>query len=158
MSTSEGPKSRHKSDNSPSRQQKLDNGLQFDETNTFSDLIPKTTTFATVVSDSDSDGEEFKKNPFLDPDVAEHWRTVYENAQYESRHVFDPTLTWTEEEEKTIKRLLDWRVCLWACIMFFGLQVDRGNLVQAVSANMLSDLKLTTNGEPSRLPGVWRRR
>lgn len=30
--------------------------------------------------------------------------------------------------------------------MFFGLQVDRGNLVQAVSDNMLDDLDLSTNG------------
>lgn len=29
--------------------------------------------------------------------------------------------------------------------MFFGLQVDRGNLVQAVSDNMLDDLNLNTN-------------
>lgn len=31
--------------------------------------------------------------------------------------------------------------------MFFGLQVDRGNLVQAVSDNLLDDLGLSTNGE-----------
>lgn len=91
--------------------------------------------------------ESYEKNPFLDEAVAEHWRQVYHDSQYECRHVFDPTLTWSEEEEKAIIRKLDWRVCLWACIMFFGLQVDRGNLVQAVSDNMLDDLGLNTNGE-----------
>jgi len=53
-------------------------------------------------------------NPFKDPTVAQHWREVYENSQYECRHVFDPTLTWSEEEEKRLVRKLDWRVCLWA--------------------------------------------
>ncbi|KAF9895354.1 hypothetical protein FE257_000258 [Aspergillus nanangensis] len=84
-------------------------------------------------------------NPFADPEVAERYALVYEKAQYECRHVFDPTLTWTAQEEKKLVRKLDWHVCLWACVMFFGLQVDRGNLVQAVSDNLLDDLNLTTN-------------
>ncbi|EAW12293.1 putative MFS transporter [Aspergillus clavatus NRRL 1] len=84
-------------------------------------------------------------NPFADPEVAERYRLLYEKAQYECRHVFDPSMTWTPEEEKKLVRKLDWHVCLWACVMFFGLQVDRGNLVQAVSDNLLDDLNLTTN-------------
>jgi hypothetical protein len=31
--------------------------------------------------------------------------------------------------------------------MFFGLQVDRGNLVQAAADNLLHDLKVNTNGK-----------
>ncbi|KAK7716653.1 hypothetical protein SLS63_011078 [Diaporthe eres] len=89
--------------------------------------------------------EGYGENPFRDEAVAEHWRQVYHDSQYECRHVFDPALTWSQEEEKAIIRKLDWRVCLWACCMFFGLQVDRGNLVQAVSDNMLDDLGLNTN-------------
>ena len=53
-------------------------------------------------------------NPFADPEVAERYAVLYEKAQYECRHVFDPTMTWTPEEEKAIVRKLDWRVCLWA--------------------------------------------
>lgn len=97
-------------------------------------------------SDDDGSAYELEKNPFLDPDVAAYWKGVYENASYECRHVFDPTFTWSAEEERALVRKLDWRVCLWACVMFFGLQVDRGNLVQAVSDNLLPELGLTSNG------------
>jgi hypothetical protein len=34
-------------------------------------------------------------------------------------------------------RKLDWRVALPACIMFFALQLDRGNITQAISDTML---------------------
>lgn len=54
------------------------------------------------------------KNPFKDPVVAERWRVQYETSKYECRHLFDPVLSWTEEEEKRLVRKLDWRVCLWA--------------------------------------------
>jgi hypothetical protein len=60
------------------------------------------------------DGDFAGKNPFADPDVAAYWKGVYDEATYECRHVFDPNLTWSEEEEKRIIRKLDWRVCAWA--------------------------------------------
>ncbi|EPE06865.1 allantoate permease [Ophiostoma piceae UAMH 11346] len=113
------------------------------------DDTKETSTHAFPLGDASSsdDGEAFalEKNPFADPRVAQHWREVYEKASYECRHVFDPAITWSEEEEKKLVRKLDWHVCLWACVMFFGLQVDRGNLVQAVSGTLLKDLGLSTN-------------
>jgi len=97
-----------------------------------------------VVSARDSDSS-LSTNVFSDPEVAAHFVAVYEGAKYESRHVFDASLTWSKEEEKKLVRKLDWRVCTWACVMFFALQMDRGNITQALSDNMLSDLKLNTN-------------
>ncbi|KAG5355728.1 putative transporter [Yarrowia sp. B02] len=90
-------------------------------------------------------GSGGNKNPFSDPAVAEKFRNLYEESQYESRHVFDPEFEWTKEEEVRVKRKLEWRVAGWACIMFWGLQIDRNNLSQAVSDNLLGDLKLTTD-------------
>lgn len=84
-------------------------------------------------------------NPFRDLKVAEYYVDLYEKASYECRHVFDPALEWEKKEERKLVRKLDWHVCTWACIMFFALQVDRGNLAQAVSDNMLDELGLTTN-------------
>jgi hypothetical protein len=57
------------------------------------------------------------RNPFLDPEVAERYAQIYEDAEYECRHAFDPKLTWTREEEKAIVRKIDWHVCLWAVSM-----------------------------------------
>jgi hypothetical protein len=115
MASTHDSKSAHASASSPQRQEKTNDGLQFDEATAFSaDPVPKSGAFVSAASDSDEDGNEIKKNPFLDPDVAEHWSMVYEKAEYECRHVFDPSFTWTEEEEKKLVRRLDWRVCLWA--------------------------------------------
>ncbi|KAF2435856.1 MFS general substrate transporter [Tothia fuscella] len=64
---------------------------------------------------------------------------------YEGVHRYDPKFQWSPEEEKKVVRKIDMRICSWACIMFFALQLDRGNIVQALSDNMLPDLKMNTN-------------
>lgn len=84
-------------------------------------------------------------NPFRDPVVAQYYRDLYEKSQYECRAAFDPDFEWTAEEEKKLVRKLDIRVALTACVLFVGLQTDRGNLAQAVADNLLDDLNLTTD-------------
>jgi hypothetical protein len=108
----EEPKTGHSSNASDPQ---LDEKLQYEETTTFNDSLPnKDVAFVSTASDSDEDGEALRKNPFLDPDVAEHWTAVYEKSHYECRGVFDPSFNWTAEEERKLVRRLDWRVCLWA--------------------------------------------
>uniref|UniRef100_A0A060TB79 ARAD1B06138p n=1 Tax=Blastobotrys adeninivorans TaxID=409370 RepID=A0A060TB79_BLAAD len=82
---------------------------------------------------------------FEDPQVAEYYREVYENCQYECRHLFDPKFEWTKAEEKSVVRKTEFRATLWALAMFIALDVDRYNIQQATSDDMLTDLGLTTN-------------
>ncbi|KAK4555704.1 hypothetical protein LTR86_007457 [Recurvomyces mirabilis] len=64
---------------------------------------------------------------------------------YEGAHRYDPKFEWTTAEEKRLVRKIDLRICSWVCFMFFALQLDRGNISQALSDDMLGDLKITTN-------------
>ncbi|QEU59208.1 hypothetical protein KDRO_B04740 [Kluyveromyces lactis] len=84
-------------------------------------------------------------NPFSDPLVAEYYRALYEESKYESRSAFDPAFTWTKEEEKKLIWKLNFRVAFVACFLFIALQLDRGNLSQAVADNLLEDLNMDTN-------------
>lgn len=86
-----------------------------------------------------------EKNPFSDPKVAKYYRNIYESCHYECLSAFDPDLQWTTAEEKRLVRKLDYRVCAFACFAYFALQIDRGNLAQALSDGLLNDLGLTTN-------------
>lgn len=54
------------------------------------------------------------------------------------------TDTVQPEEEKKLVRKLDIRVAAVACLCFAALQLDRGNISNALSDNMLKDLHLTT--------------
>ncbi|EAW21750.1 putative transporter [Aspergillus fischeri NRRL 181] len=78
-------------------------------------------------------------------DTSEDPRYYKPIPTYEGIHRWDPDFEWTEEEEKRLIRKIDLRVCTFACVTFFALQLDRGNIVQALSDNMLGDLGMNTN-------------
>lgn len=82
---------------------------------------------------------------FSNPKVAEYWRGVYERATYEGRHRFDPSFTWTADEEIKLKHKVDWHIITWAWIMFFALDLNRRNANQAISDDMLPELGMDTN-------------
>ncbi|QEL62355.1 hypothetical protein CJJ09_004531 [Candidozyma auris] len=83
-------------------------------------------------TDAESQAETLASNPFKDPAVAKYYSNLYEEVGYECRSAFDPNFEWEPEEEKAHPKV--------GC-----LQVDRGNLAQAVSDDLLPDLGLNTN-------------
>lgn len=132
--------------------------------------------FATVVSLSDSDVSAnaqrsgipelglpvqqkqfwWQKRGAYDPDAIATQPSVFDDAgsaekyhppsNWENAHRFDSLFRWTWREENTLVRKVDFRIMVWACIMFMSLELDRSNLVQALTDNFLTDLHITTNG------------
>ncbi|PCH38857.1 MFS general substrate transporter [Wolfiporia cocos MD-104 SS10] len=79
---------------------------------------------------------------FYDEVLAKHFVPP---DSYEGKHRFDPKAVWAKEEEQKLIRKIDTRIMLFCCICFSALQLDRGNLSNALSDNMLKDLGLTTD-------------
>ncbi|KAK9313196.1 major facilitator superfamily domain-containing protein [Lipomyces starkeyi] len=52
---------------------------------------------------------------------------------------------WDSEEEDVVRRKLDYRVMIWACTMFFSLQLIRNNIQNAISADFLTDANISQN-------------
>jgi hypothetical protein len=46
---------------------------------------------------------------------------------------------------QNIVRKIDYRIMIWAWLMFFSLDLDRTNISQANTDNFLGDLKMTTD-------------
>lgn len=88
----------------------------------------------------DGDYGSSNNHIFSDPMVADRWRRIYEAAQYENRHRFDPGYTWTAQEEQKLVRKVDWRIMIWAWIMFCSMDLHRRNINRAISDNMLEEI------------------
>jgi hypothetical protein len=43
--------------------------------------------------------------------------TVPPHDTYEGRHRFDPSASWSPEEERKVVRKTDWRLLTWLCVM-----------------------------------------
>ncbi|KAK9234564.1 major facilitator superfamily domain-containing protein [Lipomyces kononenkoae] len=90
----------------------------------------------------DLDGIATQPSVFDDPDKAPLYQPL---PRYENLHRVDHKARWTWREEIAVVRKIDLRIMSWCAIMFMALQLDRGNISQAVADNMLDDLKLNTN-------------
>lgn len=102
-------------------------------------------------STEDSANEDYgssNDHVFSDPVVADRWRQIYEQARYENRHRFDPEYKWTAREETKLVRKIDWRIMIWAWVMFCSMDLHRRNINRAISDNMLEEI-----GEQKVVPG-----
>ncbi|KAK7425970.1 hypothetical protein QQZ08_007552 [Neonectria magnoliae] len=96
-----------------------------------------------------------RRNTPKDLDAIATERSVFDNSElaqfyqphpdYENQHRFDPDERWTHREEQAVRRKTDVRIFLWILVMFFGLNIDRGNLGNAAADNLLNDLQIDTN-------------
>lgn len=67
------------------------------------------------------------------------------HESYEGAHRWDPEVTWTAEEEARVVRKTDIRLLICLCVMFFGLQLDRGNLSNTLADTILADLRINSD-------------
>ncbi|KAF5524485.1 putative transporter [Colletotrichum aenigma] len=90
----------------------------------------------------DLDSIATERSVFDDPNLTPFYQPP---AEYESVHRFDPQERWTYREEQRVRRKTDIRIFAWILVMFFGLNIDRGNLGNAAADNLLNDLNINTN-------------
>ncbi|KAK9704497.1 hypothetical protein K7432_010157 [Basidiobolus ranarum] len=68
-----------------------------------------------------------------------------EHERFSHVENYDPDITWAAEEEEKLVRKVDIRIMTWIGLMFFFLQLDRGNVSNAMTDNFTEDLGITIN-------------
>lgn len=51
-----------------------------------------------------------------------HYKPV---DSFEGLHRWDPDFEWESKEEQRVVRRINWRICTWVCLMFFGIHSSR---------------------------------
>ncbi|KAJ3572306.1 hypothetical protein NPX13_g5094 [Xylaria arbuscula] len=80
-----------------------------------------------------------------DSENIEEYKALYIHPQWENLSAFDPLFRWTYREENAVRHKVDLKIMVWVCIMFAALNIDRNNILNAVSDNLLDDLGMTTS-------------
>ncbi|KAJ8098429.1 major facilitator superfamily domain-containing protein [Lipomyces tetrasporus] len=105
---------------------------------------------------NDDNDESLNTTTSLLGDKNEHYGSLTDGSVWNSDIDFDHDAeieklisegrpAWNPEEEDVIRRKLDYRVMIWACTMFFSLQLVRNNIQNAISADFLIDANIPQN-------------
>jgi len=71
--------------------------------------------------------------------------SIVVNEAFSDSEVIVDQIDWSETEERSVKRKIDFILLPLLAVAFFALQMDRGNIAQALTDTITQDLGITTN-------------
>ncbi|KAK3364565.1 major facilitator superfamily domain-containing protein [Lasiosphaeria hispida] len=98
-----------------------------------------------LISEGGALGEPEVRRRFWSTSEVKGKKQDLDSIATQNFHRFNPKARWTWREENALVRKVDMRIMLWTCLMFCALEMDRANIKQAVTDDLLPELGLTTN-------------